>query len=81
MSDKVQKAFDVLRKAMSEDNPSEPGSLAHSWHCNIAMMCYDAMHETQAQRLDESSHDWRHKVANDSASRFMKLCFDVETKA
>lgn len=43
----------------------EDNNFAHGWHCNIAMSCYDA--------------GATHKVANEGASRFMKLCFDVDT--
>jgi len=39
---------------------------AHTWHCNVACCCMDA----------GASHD----VANDAASRFMKLAFNIETK-
>ena len=75
MSKKIEKAFKVIQQAMVEDDPSKPGSYAHAWHCNIAMMCHDAIlaHDDQV--------DFAHKVGNDAASRFMKLCFDVETKA
>lgn len=38
---------------------------AHSWHCNIACMAMDA--------------GATHEIANEGASRFMKLAFDVET--
>ena len=69
----VEDAMNVIKKAMIDDEPSEPGSFAHSWHCNIAMMCHDAIlaHDDQV--------DFAHKVGNDAASRFMKLCFGVET--
>ncbi len=82
---KIAEAFDVIKQAMIEDNPSESGSYAHSWHCNIKMMCYDAIetHEmTIAGALadDTESHNDRLKVSEDAASRFMKLCFGVETK-
>lgn len=70
-------AFEVIKKAMINDNPSEQGSYAHSWHCNIAMACYDAMHDANTA----CGHNQRYEVANDAASRFMKLCFDVKTKA
>ncbi len=77
MSDEVSKALAVIKQAMVDDNPSEQGSYAHSWHCNISMMCHDAMFDANvACKMNQ-----RHKVANDAASRFMKLCFDVETKA
>ncbi|HFD31656.1 MAG TPA: hypothetical protein ENJ28_02920 [Gammaproteobacteria bacterium] len=71
-------AFKVIKKAMIKDNPGEEGSYAHGWHCNIAMMCYDAIRESKPD--EEFRHDDAHAIANDAASRFMKLCFDVETK-
>ena len=69
----VEQAVEALTKAMAEDDPSDKNSLAHGWHCNIAMACYDAIlaHDDQV--------DFAHKVGNDAASRFMKLCFGVET--
>ena len=73
--DDVKKAFDTIKAAMVADCPSEPGSYAHSWHCNIAMMCHDAI-------LDfDDQVDFAHEVGNDAATRFMKLCFGVDTKA
>ena len=72
--DEVREAFEVIRKAMVADGPSEKGSYAHSWHCNIAMMCHDAIlsHDDQ--------EEFAHEVGNDAATRFMKLAFDVNTK-
>ena len=70
MKDEVKKAMDVLRKEMAADNGL--GSYAHGWHCNIAMMCHDAM-------LDAPDYTDTHAIGNDAASRFMKLCFDVKT--
>ena len=77
---KVQEAFEVIKQAMKDDNPSEAGSYAHAWHCNIAEMCEDAIFDAELELKCES--DWidAHKVGNDAASRFMKLCFDVETR-
>jgi len=70
----VKQAMEVIKKAMVDDNPSEKGSYAHSWHCNIAMMCHDAI-------LDfDDQVGFALEVGNNAASRFMKLCFDVETK-
>ena len=69
---KVAEAFEVIKQAMIDDNPGEPGSYAHSWHCNIAMACYDSLNGTT---------EWRRKVSNAAATRFMKICFDVDTKA
>lgn len=79
----VQEAMEVIKAEMVKDG-GEPGSLAHSWHSNIAMMCYAAIksHEVTAHDEDsaEMSHEDAHLVGNDAASRFMKLCFDVKTK-
>ena len=73
--DKVQEAFQVLKQAMIDDGPADAGSYAHSWHCNIAMMCYDSIREA----ADNIPHDQALLIGNEAASRFMKLCFDVET--
>ena len=74
MSNEIEKAMNVLKQAMIDDTPEDNGSYAHSWHCNIAMACYDAMMQTEGD-----GHD-HHAIANDAASRFMKLCFDVNTE-
>jgi hypothetical protein len=74
MSKEIASAFNVIKQAMIDDDPSKPGSYAHTWHCNLAMSFYDAMDDNC---IDEHvKHVW----ADDGASRFMKLCFDVETK-
>ena len=69
----VAQAVEALKKAMIEDGAGEKGSLAHVWHCNISMACHDAIlaHDDQV--------DFAHQVGNDAASRFMMLCFGVET--
>ena len=77
MSDEIQKAMQVIKDAMVKDKPEDKGSYAHSWHCNIAMMCYDSIREA----ADEISHEQAHLIGNEAASRFMKLLFDVETSA
>lgn len=79
MSDKIKEAFETIKQAMIDDNPSELGSYAHSWHCNIAMMCSDAIHAGGKDPIKSTSKHI-HNISNDAASRFMKLCFDVETK-
>jgi len=73
----VQESLNIIKAAMQADGPSEPGSYAHGWHCNIAMACYDAIREA----LDEVPHEQALLVGNESATRFMKLCFDLDTKA
>jgi hypothetical protein len=76
---KTKEAFDVIKKAMIDDDPSEAGSYADSWHCNIAMSCYDAI-MAENKELSGLAHEDTHKIANDAASRFMKLCFGVDTR-
>ena len=81
--DAVKDAFEVIKAAMIADSPEQPGSYAHSWHCNIAMMCYDAIreHDVTSLGLLSIDHEDAIKIGNDAATRFMKLCFDVDTKA
>ena len=67
---RISDAFDVLKQEMKDD--ARPGSLAHVWHCNIAMSVYD-------ECTSDISHDDAHKIGNRAASRFMKMCFDVKT--
>ena len=78
----LEKAMGVIRQAMIDDNIVEQGSYAHSWHCNIAMACYDAIiaDNESRQKMFRVSHSAAHKIGNDAASRFMKICFDVDTK-
>lgn len=76
----VAAAFKVIRQAMIDDEPGVPGSYAHGWHCIIAMMCYDAM-RAGLEESDQFFHDDALKVSHDAASRFMEMCFGVETKA
>ena len=73
----VSEAFKVIRQVMIEDDPGQPGSYAHGWHCNIAMACSDAIHA--ADITDENCLHEIHAASNDAASRFMKICFGVET--
>ena len=73
MSNEIEKAMKVLTNAMQD---TELGSYAHSWHCNIAMMCHDAIIDADREGKKFDAH----KVGNDAASRFMKLCFNAETK-
>jgi len=70
MSDTAQ-AFETLRKALLNDD-----SFAHAWHCNLAMSFYDSMPMESFWFPDKSKH---HAMANEGASRFMKLCFNIET--
>jgi hypothetical protein len=79
VSKEIAEAMAVIKQAMIDDGPSELGSYAHVWHCNIAMACYDAIKEDFNKHGDINTHIQTHLIANDAASRFMKLCFDVET--
>jgi len=71
--EEVKKAFDAIKAAMIADCPEEPGSYAHSWHCNLAMCFYDELMNGKSNDADI--------ICNAAASRFMKMCFDVDTKA
>jgi len=82
----VSKAFNTIKTEMLADCPDKKGSYAHSWHCNIAMMCYDAIisaiNKIPKTTVDDiQAHLDALAISNDAASRFMKLCFDVTTKA
>ena len=79
MSDKVKKAFKIIEQAMIDDE-----SYADSWHCNIAMCCYDAIRDAEekvpgAIADDTQAHINALKIGNEAASRFMQLCFGVKT--
>jgi len=69
----TKQAFDALKQALTDDP-----SFAHSWHCNLAMSFYHAMPETQTQRVEQAHKD-RHTIANEGATRFMQLCFEIKT--
>ena len=73
----IKQAMDVIKQAMIEDDPSKFGSLADSWRCNIAMMCYDSIRD--GLRDDTVSHEVALMIGNEASRRFMKLCFGVET--
>lgn len=73
-------AFETIKKAMQDDKPGDSGSYAHSWHCNIAMACYDAISSKMYDDPAGFDSGRAHEIGNLAASRFMKLCFDVETK-
>jgi len=64
----VTEAMDTMRAAFKEDP-----NFAYTWHCNIAMACYDSMG-------DELPHDRSLDIANEAASKFMKLAFGVVTE-
>lgn len=68
MSTEIEDAINTLKKAFKEDP-----AFAHGWHCNIAAAFFDS------DKWVRESHSIRHAVANDGASRFMKMAFDVET--
>tara|TARA_R110000851_G_scaffold320643_1_gene485603 strand:- start:290 stop:538 length:249 start_codon:yes stop_codon:yes gene_type:complete len=79
-SKKVKEAFEVIKQAMIDDEPHKKGSYAHSWHCNISAMCFDAMDSRPWAGISDKAINERQEIANDAASRFMKLCFDVEVQ-
>ncbi len=61
----------VLRKAFRADP-----DYARTWHDNIAMAYYDSSGPVEA---DSNAHAEQLRTGNEAASRFMKLCFNVET--
>ncbi|MFK5893177.1 MAG: hypothetical protein QM504_08160 [Pseudomonadota bacterium] len=69
----TQKAFKVIEEEMR--NSVGKDGLAHTWHCNIACIYIDAAKE---ELIDT---DIAVAIANDAATKFMKACFDVDTKA
>jgi len=69
MDNTVKYAMDTIRHQLKDDD-----SYAHSWHCNLAMMYYDA-----ARSDSDVSHQDAHRVGNDAATRFMQLCFNKHT--
>ncbi len=73
----VESAMMVLKDAINSD----PG-YAIAWQSNVAMMCYDAINQGEITAFYEDSgemfHEDCHKIANDAADRFMKLCFDLD---
>ena len=79
--DRASEAMNILREAMIKDGPSKPGSYAHAWHCNIAMMCHDAIHAAGVVDKGLLSANAPRVIGNDAATRFMKLCFGIDTAA
>ncbi len=68
---KVEEAFEVLKKEINQDK-----ELAFAWHSNIAMSVYDSIGPVVTNSKD---HEEQLKLGNESAARFMKICFDAET--
>jgi len=68
---KVEDAMNALKQAIRDDP-----SYAYAWHANIAMAMYDAM---PTEVFWMPSRERYMEIANDGASRFMGLCFDVHT--
>ena len=58
---------------------SKEDDYAYGWHANISMMCYDAISSKTYDAPYGFDHGLAHKIGNDAASRFMKLCFNVDT--
>jgi hypothetical protein len=81
MDDKTVRKAIVIAQAMELDgNPSKKGSYAHSWHCRIANMCLDAIEDAELERDNYSEGINSYAVANDAASRVLKLLFDIDAK-
>lgn len=65
----IPNAVEILRRALLKDP-----EFAYVWRVNIAASMFDAIPEKEKL----GGVDW-HKIANEGASRFMKLRFGVET--
>jgi hypothetical protein len=73
----ISNAIKVLKQAMIEDGTTELGSLAHSWHCNIAMSCFDSIERHKdSKRLSRKA---KLEASDDAASSFMKKLFNIKT--
>ncbi len=70
---KTDEAMKTLQDTMLIDP-----EYAHTWHCNIAMMCYDAI-KSDGDTVNKVRPEIAHQIGNVAASNFMKLCFDVKT--
>ena len=70
----IEQAMSRLKQAMID----EP-DYAYGWHANIAMMSYDAISSKTYDAPYGFDHELAHRIGNDAASRFMKICFDAET--
>jgi hypothetical protein len=76
-NNEVSDAIEVLKQVMIKDGPSELGSLAHGWHCNLAMSCFDAIERHKdAKRFSRKA---TLEVSHAAATDFMKKLFDIET--
>ncbi|BCG50132.1 hypothetical protein [Ralstonia phage RP13] len=65
---KTAMAFQMIKQAINNDY-----GYAWSWHCNIAMSMKDTF---SGFPIDK---ELLHRLCNEAAARFMKLCFDVDT--
>ncbi len=72
------KTAEFAINTLKEVFKNEP-DYAHVWHCNIAMACFDAMPKIGSKAWQEQRYKEQLEMANEGASRFMKLCFDVVT--
>lgn len=67
MSKPIKEAVNTLRAAFRDDP-----AFARSWHDNLAMSFFDA-------QIHDEGASTPHAVANDGATRFMKLAFGADT--
>ena len=73
MTTEIEQAVNTLKQALKDDP-----DYAYSWHCNIAMMCYDSIRDHTEPCVD--IHALAHKIGNDAATRFMSIAFDAKTE-
>jgi len=68
-------AFNTLKEAM-EDDPSTPGSYAHSWHSELAGIIAEILNDEFGDDLDDPVFA---RMGNRAAAAFMKSVFGVDT--
>lgn len=68
MTEEIQHAMNVLKKAMAEDT-----EYAHTWHCNLAQSFLTSLASKQEQEF--------YTRAQEGATRFMSNVFGVKTSS
>lgn len=71
----IEKALEITKRAINEDK-----LYAQHWHNAIAASCWDAIEDAELEINNSSEGINSYAVANDAASRFMKLYLGVDAK-
>ncbi len=68
------KALEITRRAIKEDK-----LYAQHWHNAVASSCWDAIEDAELKLNNYYEGIDKYAVANDAASRFMKLCLGINS--